>query len=143
MSFTRAVTAAAFIAASLSSAALAQTVGHVEADSDVVVKRSGEYFAAQNMSPLAADDCVIAFEAPVVLRLENGCEFDLAANQSVMVKANETTCDASFASAEAVCAMSDFESQDLQLGLLPLLIGAAAIIPVVVAVADDDEPSSP
>jgi hypothetical protein len=86
----------------------------------------------------------MSLEETVTITLANGCEFDLDANQSVIVNGTAKECDASFTSAEGVCATSDFEEQNLQLGLLPLLIGAAAVTATAVAIADDDdEPTSP
>lgn len=140
----KATCVASILALSMVAPAFAQIAGSVDATSDVVVKRAGEYYAAQDVSLLADGDCVTSLEETVKIQMTNGCEFSLDANQSVIVNADAADCEASFTSSEGVCAFSDFEGQDLQLGLLPLLIGAAAITATVIAIEDDDdEPSSP
>jgi hypothetical protein len=123
--------------------AFAQIAGQIESTSDVVVKRGGEYYVAQDLSLLAEGDCVVSLEETAKIELINGCEFDLDANQSVIINATTESCDASFSPSEGVCAASDFESQDLQLGLLPLLIGAAAVTVTAIAIADDDDDDQP
>jgi hypothetical protein len=124
--------------------AFAQVAGQIDTTGEAVVKRAGEYYSAQNVSTLADGDCVTAVAETLKIELVNGCEFDLNANQSVIVNSTAASCDVAFTSAEGVCAAADFEGQDLQLGLLPLLIGAAAVTATAVAIADDDdEPASP
>ena len=140
----KATCVASILSLSMVAPAFADIAGSVDATGDVVVKRAGEYYAAQDVSMLSDGDCVMSLEETVAISLSNGCEFDLDANQSVIVNSSAADCEASFTSAEGVCTMADFEQQDLQLGLLPLLIGAAAITATVVAIADDDdEPASP
>lgn len=140
----KATCVAGLLSLSMVAPAFAQIAGSIDATSDVVVKRAGEYYAAQDTSLLSDGDCVMSLEETIKVTLANGCEFDLDANQSVVIDSTAKNCDASFTSSEGVCAMSDFEEQNLQLGLLPLLIGAAAVTATAVAVADDDdEPTSP
>ncbi|MGB3456473.1 MAG: hypothetical protein WBG08_03605 [Litorimonas sp.] len=144
MSSVKATCIAALLSASMVAPAFAQVAGQIDTDGEAVVKRAGEYYSAQDVSLLADGDCVTAVEKAITIELVNGCEFDLDANQSVIVNASTSACDAAFTSANGVCAAADFEGQDLQLGLLPLLIGAAAVTATAIAIADDDdEPASP
>ncbi|MEM7727801.1 MAG: hypothetical protein AAF311_00845 [Pseudomonadota bacterium] len=145
MSTVKATFAAVLLSAAMTAPSFAQIAGQLSSvDGDAVVKRAGEYYSAQNVSLLADGDCVTAVEAAARIELVNGCAFDLDANQSVIVNGTSESCEASFTAANGVCAASEFESQDAAIGILPLLIGAAAVTAVVVAVADDDdEPSSP
>lgn len=145
MSTIKSTLTAALLSVSMVAPALAQVATSANTvTGDVVVQRAGEFYASTSVGDLLDGDCVAKLdETPATITLENGCALDLNANQSVFIDATATSCDEAFTPAEGVCNVADFENQDLMLGLLPLLIGAAVITATVVAVADDDDPASP
>lgn len=126
----------------------AQTAGQITAKSgDVYVERQGTAYVAQTEAQLQDGDCITTYaESSLSISTVNGCMVDLNANQSYIIKAEMTDC-AEVAQEVSVCesipsALSS-ESQDLQLGLLPLLVLGVAATTVIVAATDDDEPASP
>lgn len=142
MSNWKSLCVAAILSVGTAAPTFAQVAADASATSEFVVKRGGEYYAANASSVLIDNDCVTAIEKSAILKHANGCEFELDAAQSVIINGDAVSCDTSFTAANGVCAISDFESQDLQFGLIPLLIGAVAVTTIIVA-QDSPDPVSP
>jgi len=138
------------IIASLSVApAFAQVAGHIESVSgDVVIKRAGEYHAAQDMVAIESGDCVAGLKgASARIALTNSCSIKVKAGESLMINSEGATCADVFKPAPNLCEF-DFESQNLQSSTLPLIFGAVVVAGLGVAVAtssgsNDDRPTSP
>lgn len=148
MKKTLSVLSSALIVAATTVPAYAQTAGQITAKSgDVYVERQGSAYVAQSEAQLQDGDCITTSEeSSLSISAFNGCMVDLDANQSYIIKAGMTDC-AEVAQEVSVCeaipsALAS-ESQDLQLGLLPLLVLGVAATTIVVAATDDDDPASP
>jgi len=129
---------------SVVSAVAQDAVGLIDAvEGEVVIKRVGEFYNAQDMGSIQDGDCISSLEeATALIALMNSCSLNLEPGQSFTVNASAETCEKAFVPANELCAVP-FASQSFQASVLPLIVGVSSTSTVSAAVLDANRAKKP